>query len=171
MVWLKYLTQVKEALQKLVGIESRAKDQRPAFAGPVHQEITEFLRKQFLTEGGEGGLKWADLAPATKANRRRPGHGKGGIGVDTARMWTSLVGGTADSPPPEGYLVITEHSYSRGSTVPYSKWFHSGRVGQPARPIFPHPLPDSLQRKLAAILEKYIATGKKGPGVGIEIST
>lgn len=153
----------------VVGLQQmkpRAQDLSPAMAGPVDQAVTAWTARQFDTEGAHGGSRWAPLAPTTLEARKRPGHGKGGIGRDTNRMWASL----AKSPSTEGVVEATAATYRRWTTVtekgtPYPIIFEKGISGkQPARPIYPTPLPPALVQQVQDILTTYIAYGKLNMG-------
>lgn len=139
----------------------------PAFAGPVDTLMTSFLAVQFKTEGAAGGERWASLAPRTLEARKRPGHGRGGIGRDTNRLWASLV----KSPSPEGWVRVTPTTYSRGTNVPYAQFFSEGTRGglQPARPISPSPLPPWLVDSISAAVNRYIIHGTLAVESGGEV--
>jgi hypothetical protein len=161
----------------------RAEDLRPVWLGVVQPLVTAFLTAQFATEGAAGGKKWAALAPVTHELRKRPGHGRGGIGRDTNRMWGSFVKSAGASAAPGGILVIDPLTYERGSAVPYARYFSRGFLSTrvpvfdprhqawrfipratpkrvPGRPVIPDPLPAELVEQVRAACARYIATGE-----------
>lgn len=111
---------------RLQGIGDRANDLRPVWIRDVQPLVTAFLTEQFDSEGAAGGAKWAPLSPATLELRKRPGHGRGGIGRDTGVMWASFVKSAGSSPAPGGVLVIEPQRYERGSSVPQALFFNDG---------------------------------------------
>lgn len=165
----------------LTGLEQvgdRADDLRPVWLRDIQPLVTDFLSQRFDSEGAFEGAKWADLAPVTIELRKRPGHGRGGIGRDTGRMWASWVKSAGSAPAPGGVLVIEKNRYERGSTLPQSLWFTQGidsthvplqtkkgwvfvrrKVTKrtPARPILPDPLPLSLLEQVNLSIEAYVS--------------
>lgn len=145
-------------LSKLRKVRERVGNLGPVFEGPVSDYVSQYLQEQFDSEGSAHGQKWAPLAKSTIRNRRRAGHGKGGIGVDTGRMWSSLV----SAPSPDSIIVITPMSYHRRSTVPYTRYFNRGRQGQPARTIHRRRSPNSVFiRTLTTIINNYLVQGTR----------
>lgn len=136
----------------------RVKDLSPAFEGPVNEAVTVYLIENFASEGFVGlGRRWAELSESTLKGRKLPGHGKGGIGRDTDKMYEALL---AQKPR------VTPTTYERGApdaTVPvYYKWFTGGnRDGvQPARNVFVRPTPPALLKKVAEIVNRYVFSGE-----------
>lgn len=170
---------------KLTGIKARADDLRPVWLHTVQPILTEFLLKRFETEGAYLGTRWAPLAPATVELRKRPGHGRGGIGRDIGRLWASFVKSAGSTAAPNGILKITETSIERGSSLRYAQWFARGYNSKtkpvqytdksgnrkwtfvrravpkaiPARPIIPDPMPAELVSQVEAALTAYVAGG------------
>lgn len=173
-------TKLSIDLSKLSGISDRAENLTPVWLDEVQPLVTDFIQRQFATEGAYGGKKWAPLAPATVALRQRPGHGRGGIGRDTNRLWASLVKSGGSSASVGGLLVIGPQTYERGSSLPYAQWFAGGYTSKtrpvytgqkwiflrraepkkiPARPIFPDPLPAELVTNITDAVRRYIVGG------------
>ncbi|HEX5437156.1 MAG TPA: hypothetical protein VFW98_08350 [Gemmatimonadaceae bacterium] len=171
---------------KLTGASERSADLRPAWIEGVQPIITEFLTQRFATEGAwMTDAPWAPLAPATVELRKRPGHGRGGIGRDLNRMWASFVKSAGSTAAPNGLLLIAPERYERGSSLPYAQWFHAGYMSKtkpvqyegqdgelhwtfvrrkapkriPARPIIPDPLPPALVDQVEAVVSAYVARG------------
>lgn len=139
----------------LEALGARATNLTPVFLDKVDKLVTAFLVAQFTSEGSYGGEKWAALAPRTLEYRKLPGHGRGGIGRDTNRLWASLV----KSPSSEGVVNVTPTHYERGTNVPYAKFFSEGTYHQPARQIFPPRLPIAVEQPINQAIANYIATG------------
>lgn len=150
-------------------VAARIRDWTPVLRGPVHRSVSRFFLRQFETEGAEGGTRWAPHRPLTVRLRRRPGHGRGGIGRDTNRLWASLV-----KVGPESVLVTGPTEYERGTTVAHAAPFHAGvspgrqrvfgraplvPLGIPARTLVPDPFPRTYVDGWAAALARYIETG------------
>ena len=148
---------------------ARVRNWTPVLRGPVNRSVSRFFQRQFETEGAEGGTPWAPHRPLTVELRRRPGHGRGGIGRDTNRLWASLV-----KVGPESVLVVGPTEYERGTTVAYAAPFHAGvspgrqrvfgraprmPLGIPARTLVPDPFPQSYVDGWAVSLARYIETG------------
>ena len=149
----------------LAGARRRAADLSRFFRGPLDKEVTDFLRRQFDTEGAHGGRRWAPLSSTTLALRRRAGHGRGGVGRDTNTMWASLV----KSGGPQSIRRITPREYERGSRVPWSGLFQQGwtqrtifgrplrrTIRVPGREVFPDPLPSQLQGRIRRRFVRYL---------------
>lgn len=167
------------ALAALGEVLDRATDLSPVLAGPINKSVDTLFTRQFDSEGQYGGTRWAPRAPVTQLLLRRPGHGRGGIGRDTNRMWASLTKGGSG---PEAIRVVTPTSLERGTTVPYARWFAAGYVSKtfvavgadgqpvplyrrrpkriPARPLVPNPIPDVIVRVWQRLIETFIAGGK-----------
>jgi hypothetical protein len=111
---------------QLEQIDGKAADLRPFFIEELQPLVTEFLTRRFDTGGAFGGAPWSPLAEATLALRKRPGHGRGGIGRDTGRMWASWVKSVGATAAPGGVLKITKDRYERGSSLKQSLFFHYG---------------------------------------------
>lgn len=165
------------SVAQLQEVGDRASDLTPSWINDVQPLVTDFLTQRFDSEGAFGGAKWADLSPVTVEMRKRPGHGRGGIGRDTGAMWASWVKSAGSSPAPGGVLVIEKDRYERGSSLPQSLYFDQGtnstmvpiqtRNGWlfrrrkspkhiPARPIIPDVLPPSLIEQVELSLAAYI---------------
>ncbi len=151
--------QIRIDISKLLTVSDRASDLSPAFAGGVQVEVTDFLTKKFDAEGAYMGEKWAGHSPSTIEDRKQPGRGRGGIGRDTNVMWSSFVKSAGLSPAPNGILFIDKTTYERGSTLSRSSWFSFGTRRQPARPIFPDPLPKDLVDRITGVIDRYVRTG------------
>lgn len=150
---------VKSDLRGLELAALRANNLEPVLTGPVDKFITAFLVEQFVSEGSAGGAKWAPLSPETLEARKRPGHGRGGIGRDTNRMWSALI----KNPSPEGWTKVTGNTYERAVTVPYLWYFSGGTWKQPARPVFPASgLPQRYMDSIAIAIETFIASDNVG---------
>lgn len=159
-------------LDKLTGdLERRAKDLRAPFRGPITVATTNFLRKQFDTEGQEGGEPWEPLRPLTLKLRKRPGHGRGGIGRDTNRMWAAWTKPGA----PGSVLVVRKQEMLRGVSLEHARYFQEGvspqrqRVfgvkpkqprGQPPRKVVPDVLPSKLTNEYERIIADYMERGR-----------
>lgn len=167
MVEVKVSIDVGPALQKITGLSNRAADLSPVFKGPVDASVSQLFIKQFDTEGAFGGDRWAPLLPLTLRLRKERGHGQGGILRDTSRLWASLV-----KVGPESLLLISPHSYQRGTTVPYARFHQIGwtstmifghlrsvAIQVPARPPVPKPIPAETVALWRRSILSYIAGG------------
>jgi hypothetical protein len=153
--------QIVMDLSGLKNISKASNNLAPVFKGPIEELVRNYLIAEFSTEGAEGGAKWAELAPLTLFLRNRPGHGVGGIGRDTDRMYQELI-----SPRS---TVVTKDSFTKTSSKPYFKWFVEGNTGpgariQPARPVFTDF--SALTEQAAIIINDYVATGGRIRGAG-----
>lgn len=146
---------VKSDLRGIELAALRSGNLERVLAGPVDKYITAFLVQQFVSEGSAGGAPWAPLSPETIANRKKPGRGRGGIGRDTNQMWSSLV----KSPSTEGYTRISANTYERGSTVKHMWYFAGGTKRQPARPVWPQVMPDSVVERIGKAITDYVESG------------
>lgn len=167
-------------LTTLKGVSAAADDLTPVWVDEVQPYVTDFLTKRFATAGAYLGTAWAPLAPVTQELRKRPGHGRGGIGRDVGRLWASLVKSAGTSAAPGGLLAIGPHRYERGSALPHAAPFAGGfnstrvpvRSGKgwvfvrrrtpkhvQARPIFPNPLPPTLVTFVADAVARHVSRG------------
>lgn len=167
---------------KLTGPPERAGHLMPVWLDEVQPLITEYLEARFDTEGTwMGGTAWAPHAPATVELRKRPGHGRGGIGRDVGTMWASFVKSAGAMAAPGGVLHMTDTTYERGSSLPQALWFHRGYKSTHAparledgtwvfrrrrvpkqivgRPIIQDPLP----RTIVTLVEEAVARYVRGP--------
>lgn len=165
----------------LTSVSDRAGDLRPAWLRDVQPLITDFLTQRFNSEGAYLGAKWAPLSDATLALRTRPGHGRGGIGRDTNRLWASFVKSAGSAAAPGGTLLIAKDRYERGSSLEYARYFNDGYNSKtkpvfvetkqgprwvfvrrkdakqiPGRPIIPDPLPAQLVEQVELSLRAYV---------------
>ena len=172
--------------KKLQGPQDRVSDLRPVWINDVQPLVTEYLTQRFDSQGAHLGTPWAPHAPATIELRKRPGHGRGGIGRDTNRMWASFVKSAGSSPAPGGVLRIEPTRYERGSSVPHALFFQLGYKSKtkpvqyrdsksgalkwtfvrrqapkqiPARPIITDPLPPSLVEAIELSVAAYLSGG------------
>jgi hypothetical protein len=135
---------------------ARARDFTPVLRGRFRATVSDFFLRQFATEGGAGGARWASLSPVTLQRRQRAGHNLGGVLWDTGRLRASLV----KAPAPEGIEDITPFSYRRGTTVRYGVFLQTGSNRMPARPIIPEPLPATEQATWEQVLADWLTDGK-----------
>jgi hypothetical protein len=171
--------QVGEAIAELRAALDRVTDLSPVMGGPINASVDSVLKRQFQSEGAAYSGKWAPLKPVTLQLRKRRGHGRGGIGRDTNRMWSSL---TKLGLGPEAVKVVTKDSLTRGTTVPYARWFHGGYLSKtfvvadrnnnpvplrrkipkrvPARPIIPDPWPREVTGAWEKFIARYIEAGR-----------
>lgn len=166
---------VAEALARLRTVLRATKDLRPVLGGPINSSVDQLFRRQFNSEGAFGGQKWAPLRPVTKLLRQRPGHGRGGIGRDTNRMWASL---TKFGVGPDAIKILTPSSLERGTSLPYARWFSQGYISKtkpvlgsggrlafirrrapkriPPRPLVPDPTPRSLTKAWETLIARFV---------------
>lgn len=114
---------VAGALKALTFAQRAAADLTDVMGGDVNQIVDEYLTEQFATEGKAGSTPWAPHSPVTRALRQRRGHGRGGIGRDTNRMWASL---TKLGLGPDAVKDVTPDGLVRGTKVPYARFFAGG---------------------------------------------
>ncbi len=163
------------ALTRLRAALAKADDLSPVLGGAINKSVDTLFQRQFDSEGAYGGTKWAALTPATKKLRTRRGHGRGGIGRDTNRMWASF---TKLGLGPEAVKVLTKRSLERGSQVPYARIFDGGYMSKtfavlgtdgsliplrrkkpkkvPARPIVPDPVPAEIVRTWEKLIADFV---------------
>lgn len=102
---------------RLRAITARATDFTPAFA----LVVTSFraITKRRFENNGPG---WKELAPATVANRQRPGHNPDTSQIlrDTGAMFESFMGGE------NSYVVVTPFSVEVGSVDPKAHYHQLG---------------------------------------------
>lgn len=136
----------------------------PVFRGPINRSVTGLFRRQFNTEGREGGHPWPQLKASTIAARAKRGRGRGGILQDVRRMWGAYV---KEGRGPEAILVIEKMRYERGVSVPYARFHQSGTKRMPRRPVVPDTVPrkylEGWARLVARHLESSVKPGPLGP--------
>lgn len=155
------LDQASAALRKLAAVTANATE---LLAGPVDAAVSQFAEEQFASEGATAGTRWAGHTAITERLRARPGHGRGGIGRDTNRLWASLV----KSQGPDAIRRLTSSTLERGTTVPYARFFFGGYTqtqifgrerhsprATPGRPVFPNPMPASFERSLQRLASEF----------------
>lgn len=160
---------VTDADQVVGGAVKRAANLAPVFRGAIDKSVSAYFRRLFDTEGAEAGKRWAPHRPLTVKLRRRPGHGRGGIGRDTNELWGSLV-----KVGPRSVRVIGRTKYERGTTVRYAEAFHTGvsprkqrvfgrrprlPLGIPARTLVPDPMPAKWVDEWEKAVADYIIHG------------
>lgn len=164
----------------------RARNLAPVLRGPISRSIAMFWRRVFASQGALIGRPWAPLKPVTVLLRKRAGHGRGGIGRDTNRLWASLTkpGG------PGSIRIVTPGSLVQGSSLPQARFMQEGGLSThfpritfagkrrrrivdvawvrrktprkvPARPLLPAKMPEVLLRAWDRFITSYIVTGKK----------
>jgi phage gpG-like protein len=116
------LTGQMDVVRRLEAVEARASDLSPAWPA-VDAVFHEIVKRQFASEGAQGGEAWASLAPATQAERRRRGFGPGHpILQRSGDLLRSLTTLNSDA--------ISVHAplyYARGTGVEYFA-FHQSRA-------------------------------------------
>lgn len=178
---LEVIVDVTGALTHLNFWMKAAADLRPVLAGPINKSVDTLFIRRFETEGSYGGVRWRALAPASLRLRQLPGHGRGGIGRDTNRMWASL---TKGGNGPEAIKEVTPLSLLRGTNVrtgkgfPYAIAFSGGYLSKtfvvfdkmghpvplfrkkpkriPARPIVPDQIPSELLRSWERMITDFV---------------
>ncbi len=128
---------LQEVQTLLATLASAASDLTPVLSGAVDRRISQYWIDAFASEGGTVDGPWAGLSAMTLKRRQRPGHGVGGIGVDTGAMRGSLVSSTG----PGALQVVTPSSITRGTLVqsggrPYPTYFAAGGGSDT---VFGHP--------------------------------
>ena len=101
-----------------VNLRHEMMDWSPAFEIIAEDVLTPFVEQQFEKEGAAGGMRWADLAPATLEAREYPGRT---ILYQTGALLRSFVekGGEHEE-------TITPKKLIWGSRVPYSLFHQTG---------------------------------------------
>lgn len=134
-----------EAEQRMAAMTDRVRYLNPVLAGPIDQDVTRGIQRQFETNGAHWGTPWKPLSPttirlrtkeigsATKPRKRkgtihgrrtvsRTGRARAGFATperDTLRLWAAYT----KSGGPGSLRVLTLNSYERGvlgSVVPYA---------------------------------------------------
>ena len=101
-----------------VNLRHEMMDWSPAFEIIAEDVLTPFVEQQFEKEGAAGGLRWAELAPATLEAREYPGRT---ILYQSGALLRSFVekGGEHEE-------TITPKKLLWGSRVPYSLFHQTG---------------------------------------------
>ena len=129
----------------------RAEYLQPAFR-KIHSEVLiRSFFEQFEREGDP--TRWAGLAPATIAHRRKgPGPGPDKILQDTRILLWSWTGGHGH------FLELKRTGMVTGSEIPYAARHQEGGGKTPQREIVAR---EQDVERAARILEDYIATGRR----------
>jgi len=134
---------VADALQ---AVTHGTEDLRP-FWPVVARLWGDWMRRQYASEGGWGGRRWAPLAPATVAEKAAAGFGARGILVRTGEMRNASTAPRRMIAARSLTLVIEDEK------APYHQ---GGTSRMPARPIIPEPLPASAEDDVERAAEDYI---------------
>jgi len=156
--------------RRFVRFAQRAVDARPAFRQVVGI-LRDAVADNFRTRGVAGGSRWRDLAPATRARKRRQGHDPRILRA-TGRLYNSLVGsGVSQSSMGVGVAASVDHieeisadTLRWGSRVKYGVYHQSSqpRSKIPYRP--PVALSQRRKREIAKALQRAIVEGERGEG-------
>lgn len=104
----------RDIVRRFDALEDRIGDLSPAWAA-VDEVFSTIVAQQFHTEGAHGGESWAQLQPATIADRRRKGFGAAHpILRRTGDLYRSLTTINRDS-----ISVHAPQYYARGTGVEY----------------------------------------------------
>lgn len=116
----------------------------PVFFGYVANAVLKEIRGAFLTklDGGTGsdGIKWAELAVATIAKRRRAGRDDSDLLIETGALLQSIRPGIDHHPlgNPEQVFDIHPGGVTVGTANERADYHQQGSPGRmPARPIVP----------------------------------
>ncbi len=146
----------------------------PQFWGCVGNAVLRSALGDYLTKmfGGTGldGVKWAPLAAATLAKRRRAGRGDDDILVETLTLIGSLQPGPGDLPSgaPGQVFEPRPGGVAVGSDLPYADFHQNGVPPHlPARPFLPADLPAGweaavergMEEGLVRVIEEVVAAG------------
>jgi hypothetical protein len=127
------------------GFDALARDVQNAVGAEALTLVCE--RFDALKGGGSyGGERWAPLAPVTV---KRKGHAT--IGEDTEALRSALEPGAGGpSGVPGQVFDVKPDGVAVGCDLDYAARFHRGTARQPARPLWPDPLPDGWRTRVAA---------------------
>jgi len=161
------------ALRILRGVRGRAADFSLFFDQRVDPDVVMFFRKQFASEGTEGGTPWKPLRPTTIKLKRAAGRARMGVLRFSNELWASLT----KRAGPKVVKIVTPRQYTRGTAVqssgtPYPALHQEGysidtvfgrrmqfpRV-VPARPLVPKEMPTSYVNRWQSLAAKFIETG------------
>lgn len=156
--------------RRFVRFAQRATDASPAFRQVV-RILREATIENFATRGVAGGSRWRDLAPATRARKRRLNQDPRILRA-TGRLYHSLVGvpgstGRSDRTgrfePGVGDHIeqIGPTELKWGSRVPYGVYHQSSAPRRviPYRP--PVRLSERRKREIAKALQRAIVEGSR----------
>jgi hypothetical protein len=116
----------------------------PLFWGLVGNGVLNLIKRDFLVKlsGGRGldGVRWAELAVATLAKRRRAGREDGDILFETGALLASLTPGADEFPSgtaPDQIFVIHPGGVEVGTADRTAERHQKGTEYMPARPVVP----------------------------------
>jgi phage gpG-like protein len=139
-------------LSLLERLSKKAAHLRPVLDGPVANSIHGFFEKQFATEGGYGGAKWAPLAEQTMLWRVQHNRAAMPILQFSRELWSSLVKRSS----PLGYRVADDDSLLMGTSVQYAVNHQTGDDHVPARELVPEQMPEADQQSWAQSILAYV---------------
>jgi phage gpG-like protein len=128
-----------------------AVDVRPALTG-VAKDFKSIEAKQFNSQGGYLGTRWAPLADSTREYKAKHPEWDKRILHRTRTLRKSLTVGTG------GYRTISRDSIELGSNVPYAGFHQSGTANMPQRMIFK--FTPWINRRWTKIIQTWIVTGQ-----------
>ena len=105
------------------------------------------------TKTDPDGKKWADLAPATIAAKKRRKTDKGGVLIDSRRMVDSL---THESGRDYAIIGVNAASDDEEDPKQYAVYHQTGTKNMPAHPIF------GLSNKDKEDIQDWVASTLKG---------
>ncbi len=144
------LHNVAAAERWLVNIGHRLTDFSPVFRGSFKEAVKQFFRRQWETEGGEGGHRWPPDSFATLVQRRERGL------TSMKPLWAT--GRLRESFTAEGGANVfsAQATLMRwGSRLPYAA------KQQATRPIVPATLPTHEIQEFERVLMAWMTRGEK----------
>lgn len=154
---------------KVLSLAKRARNLSPLFRGAITTSIHRFFRKQFSTQGQEGGDPWDPLSLATERIKSNIGRSHGVL-QRSRRLWASLTKRNG----PESINKVTAHSVEVGTIVPWAMFHQKGytqtnvwnRARQAALKVRPRKLvPDEMPGKYVKgwerLIVRYMETGAR----------
>lgn len=150
----------RDAQRKLARIQGRFATMRGGLdrrsVDELEAKFVTFARRQFQTNGGAGGEKWAELRPSTLAQKAAKGTLSRGILRDTMEMYHMLTDQRSDmrrwERAPNGAKV--------SFLLEYFKAHQTGTKRMEARPVYPDPLPESFIEQIKNTIRGFLLEGE-----------
>ncbi len=160
----------------LTGLHNDSLGLCEVFYGHIGNAVLAEIRGAYLVklEGGLGsdGIRWAELAVATVAKRRRAGREDSDILIETGALLQSLRPGVGHLPlgNPDQVFDIKPGSVTVGTQNERADWHQNGSPGRmPARPIVPpdgklppaweEPVERAVEEAMTKVIEMVCAAG------------
>jgi hypothetical protein len=161
----------------LAGLDPDPLGLHPLFWGTIANGALAACAQDYADKlaGGTGrfdGVKWAQLAVATLAKRKRAGNDDESILVETGTLLASLQPGIDEHPnarAPDQVFVVRRAGVEVGTADPKADWHEAGIPGRmPARTVMPpEPLPAAWEAELERValgalqkvIEKLVESG------------